>query len=132
MRQMTFSISTTSFRSLELLLSKTASLCEKLRHKSRSGNSWWKPTAPIWRLSLFAENALNRRIHASWQKRSQQREKFRWKRLPRRQPKPRKDFFSSIGHEHKENRGATSGRTENTRQNGRLGDPLSCLASRAS
>src|SRR5262245_19146849 len=101
MRQMKFSTSTTSFRSLELLLSKAASLCEKLRHKSCFGNSWWKPTAPIWGLSLFAESALNRHIHASWHKRSQQREKFRWKTLPRRQPKPRKDFLSSIGHEHK-------------------------------
>src|SRR6266511_4556741 len=101
MRQMKFSILTISFRSLELLLSKTARLCEEFRHIYRSGKSWWKPTAPIWRLSLFAENALNRRIHASWQKPSRQRERFRWKKWPRRQPKPRKGFFSSIGHEHK-------------------------------
>src|SRR4029453_8193412 len=99
-RHMKFSILTTSFRSLELLLSKTAWLCEKLRHKSRSGNSWLRPIAHIWRLSLFAGNALNQRIHGSWQKRSPRREKSRCKRLPRRQPKPRKGSFSSIGHEH--------------------------------
>src|SRR5262249_33738360 len=98
-RQMKFSVLTTSSRSLELSLSKTAPLCEKLRHKSRSGNSWWKPIVHIWPPSLFAGNALNRRTHGSWRKRSQRRERLRWKKLPKQQPKPRRSFFSSIGHE---------------------------------
>src|SRR6266403_2176549 len=72
-RRMKFSSLTTSFRSLELSLSKTAQLCEKSRRKSRSGNSWWKPIAHIWRLFRSAENAANRRTHASWRKRSPQR-----------------------------------------------------------
>src|SRR5205809_6405641 len=99
MRQTKFSIWTISFRSLELLLSKTARLCEKLRHKSRSGNSWWRPIARIWRLSLFAENALNQRMHASWQKPSPRREGFRLKKLQKQQPKPQRSFFSSVDHE---------------------------------
>ncbi len=64
-RRTKFSILTTSFRSLELSLSKTAQPCEKSRHKSRSGNSWWKPTARIWRPFLSVESAANRRIRAS-------------------------------------------------------------------
>jgi len=56
---------------------KTAQPCEKSRHKSRSGNSWWKPIVRIWRPSRSAENAPNLRIHASWRRRSPQRGRSR-------------------------------------------------------
>src|SRR5262249_8171009 len=113
---MKFSILTTSFRSLELSLSKTAQLCEKSRHKSRSGNLWSRLIVHIWRPFPFVENVPNRRTRVLSPKRSRQLGTFHWKKLPKRRPKPRTSFSGSIGNENsqlferlQEHRAAMSG-----------------------
>src|SRR5436189_5315834 len=99
---MKFSTLTTSFRSLELLLSKTAQPCEKSRHRSRFGNLWWKPIAHIWRPFFFAESAANPLKRASWRKRSRQRGRPRLKKLLKQPPKPRISFQGLIANENRE------------------------------
>src|SRR6478736_38555 len=117
-RRMRFSISTTSFRLRELLLSKTAWPCDRSRQKFRSGNLWSKPIAHFWRPPLFGESAVNLRIRESSPKQSLQLEEFPWRKFLKQLPKPQRSSSGLIAHENRESKGASARRERNAAQIG--------------
>src|SRR6266516_1557811 len=68
----------------------------RLRHKFRSGNSWWKPIVHILRPFHFGVNDASLLIPASWPNRSRVHERFRWRNWRKPRPKPRKSSFGLI------------------------------------